>query len=175
LSVPITWDTALSATWSAVASQDHGAQQFASFVVYNEDTIAHSYTIDAYDSAGNSRGRGFTPVILPLQSFTDGTFGEGGTYGALISDVLPGLPPDIYKFIVDGGPGGVLSAVSFLQFDGPSATSLQVAFDTPPGVAATAKVAPANKAVRRVSPRQQRMKVTSRPLYKTLPRKTASR
>ena len=66
--------------------------------MYNVDTVAHRYTIDAYNSSGTFAGRGFTPVILPL-----GSLGEGGTYGARIKDVMPNLPPDIYKFVVDGG------------------------------------------------------------------------
>jgi hypothetical protein len=174
LSVPIAWDTDLWHTWSAVGT-DNAGSKLVSFVVYNQDVVAHRYAISAFDVDGNPAGTGFTPPIPPLQSFSDGSFGEGGTYGALIGDVLPNLPAGTFKFVIDGGSQEILSSVSFLQFDGPSATSLQVAFDTPPGSAALAKAAPTKKVVRRVSPRQQRTKATSKPQFKTLPRKTASR
>jgi hypothetical protein len=165
LSVPITWDTALSTTWSAVGI-DNGGSQLVSFVVYNEDTVAHSFTIDVYDSDGNFFSRGFTPTILPLQDLGGGSLGEGGTYGALLKNVV-NLPSGAFKVIVDGGPSSVLSAVSFLQFDGPSATSLQVAFDSPPGAAASALAA------RKASIQQRRMASTSKRVFKTLSKKNS--
>ena len=167
LSVPITWDTALSTTWSAVGI-DNGGSQLVSFVVYNEDTIAHSFTVDVYDADGLFFARGFTPVILPLEDLGGGNLGEGGTYGALLRDIV-NIPSGAFKVIVDGGPSGALSAVSFLQFDGPSATSLQVAVDTPPSAVATAMVA------RKASIRQRRMAASSKRVFNTLPKKNTSR
>ena len=168
--MPISWDTGISTTWSAVGN-DNGGTKLVSFVVYNEDTIAHSFTIDAYDIDGNFAGRGFTPVIPPLQSFSDGSLGEGGTYGALIGDVLPNLPAGTFKFVIDGGPQQVVSAVSFLQFDGPSATSLQVAYDTAPSAALSAKAVRARSA----TIRQRRVAHTSKQVFPTLSKKHTSR
>ncbi len=162
LSVPITWDHELSTTWSAVGI-DNGGSKLVSFVVYNEDTIAHSYRIDVFDEVGNNVSHGFTPSILPLQG------GEGGTYGDLLKNVVPNLPDGPFKIVVDGGPGGILSAVSFLQFIGPSATSLEVAFDSPPGSAALAKVG------RRSSVRQKHVKSSVRRQVRSLPKKTAAK
>jgi hypothetical protein len=103
-----------------------------SLVIYNEDTTATSYTVRVYDSTGSLAGTGTTPPIPPLQPLSTGSFGEGGTYGALLSDVIPTrLPPGVFKILVDGG--SKYSAVEVLQFNGQSATALQVAYDSAPG------------------------------------------
>ncbi len=54
--------------------------------------------------------------------------GEAGTYGAYLSQVVPNLPQGVCKILVDGG--AYLSAVEVLQFNGSSATTLQVAYDS---------------------------------------------
>ncbi len=133
LSVPIAWDDQLSSQWSGVINYD-GVTNVASFVVYNEDSTANSYTIDVYDENGNLAGSGATPSIPPLPS----SGGNGGTYAAVLSDVVPGLSPGFYKVLIDGG--SLLSAVEMLQINGQSATTLQVAFDSAPGTAAAVKL-----------------------------------
>ncbi len=130
LSVPISWDTELWTQWSAEGI-DNGSTQRVSFVIYNEDITATSYTVRVYDSTGSLAGTGTTPSIPPLHSLSDGSFGEGGTYGALLSDVISTpLPSRVFKVLVDGG--SKYSAVEVLQFDGMSATALQVAYDSAP-------------------------------------------
>ena len=70
-----------------------------------------------------------TPFIAPLRSFSDGSLGQGGTYGAYLSDIIgTPLPSGIFKILVDGGSR--YCAVEVLQFDGPSATTLQVVYDS---------------------------------------------
>ena len=131
LSVPISWDTELWTQWSAEGIDDGGTHR-VSLVIYNEDTTATSYTVRVYDSTGSLAGTGTTPPIPPLQPLSTGSFGEGGTYGALLSDVIPTrLPPGVFKILVDGG--SKYSAVEVLQFNGQSATALQVAYDSAPG------------------------------------------
>jgi hypothetical protein len=131
LSVPISWDTELWTQWSAEGIDDGGTHR-VSLVIYNEDMTATSYTVRVYDSTGSLAGTGTTPSIPPLQSLGNGSFGEGGTYGALLSDVISTrLPPGVFKVLVDGG--SKYSAVEVLQFNGQSATALQVAYDSAPG------------------------------------------
>jgi hypothetical protein len=73
--------------------------------------------------------------------------------------VVPNLPQGVLKVLVDGGK--YYSAVEVLQVDGPSATTLQVAYDSSPGSTVTA-------ALRRTAFRRLRVpsspKTVSRPL-----------
>jgi hypothetical protein len=136
LSVPISWDTELWTQWSAEGIDDGSAQR-VSLVIYNEDMTATSYTVRVYDSKGTLAGTGTTPPIPALQSLVNGSLGEGGTYGALLSDVIATrLPPGVFKVLVDGG--SKYSAVEVLQFNGQSATALQVAYDSAPSSPARA-------------------------------------
>jgi len=131
LSVPISWDTELWTQWSAEGIDDGGPHR-VSLVIYNEDINATSYTVRVYDSTGSLAGTGTTPLIPPLQPLSTGSFGEGGTYGALLSDVISTrLPAGVFKVLVDGG--SKYSAVEALQFNGLSATALQVGYDSAPG------------------------------------------
>lgn len=130
LSAPISWDTELWTRWSAEGIDD-GSTQRVSLAIYNEDITATSYTVRVYDSTGSLAGTGTTPLIPPLQSLPDGSLGQGGTYGALLSDVISSpLPSGVFKVLVDGG--WKYSAVEVLQFNGMSATALQVAYDSAP-------------------------------------------
>jgi hypothetical protein len=141
LSVPITWDTELSTQWSAEGIDDGSAHR-VSLAIYNEDVTAASYAIRVYDSTGSLAGTGATPSIPPLRALSDGSLGQGGTYGALLSDLVSTpLPPGVFKVVVDGG--SKYSAVEALQFNGPAATALQVAFDS--GSNSIARVAPAGR------------------------------
>ena len=133
LSVPLAFDNALSAQWSAVAIDD-GVKNVVGLVIYNEDTVAKSFTVNVYDSNGNLAGTGETPTIPPLQTGTGGS-GEGGTYATLLGDLVSNVPAGPIKILVDGGTA--LSAVVVLQIDGSSATTLQVGFDSAPGAAST--------------------------------------
>jgi hypothetical protein len=160
LSVPIAWDHAVSTQWSAVGIDDGGTHR-VSLAIYNEDVTATSYTISVYDSAGNLAGTGTTPSILPLQDLGGGSYGEGGTYGALLSDVVSPLPSGVFKVLIDGG--SLYSAVEVLQVNGPSATTLQVAYDSPPASTSGA-------AVRRPNVRKLRMASTPKPVFSPLPK-----
>jgi len=160
LSAPIAWDTALWTQWSAQGIDDGGANR-VSLVIYNEDETATSYTVRVYDSTGSLAGTGTTPSIPPLQSRGDGSFGEGGTYAALLSDLISTpLPPGIFKVLIDGG--SKYSAVEVLQFSRPSATALQVAYDSAPGSSSSA--APD----RRTGRRNLRVESMPKPMFSPL-------
>lgn len=160
LSVPIAWDTAVTTDWSAVGVDDGGAHR-VSLVVYNEDIAATSYKIDVFDSTGKLATSGTTPSIPPLQSLAGGAYGEGGTYAAMLSDVVTGaLPSGPFKILVDGG--SIYSAVEVLQFNGASATALQVGFDSQPDLTSSA-------AERRANLRRSRVASRPKTVFRVLP------
>ena len=152
LSVPIVWDTNLSSQWSAEGI-DNGSTHIVSLVIYNEETTAAAYAVRVYDSTGALKGTGTTLSIPPLQSLADGYYGQGGTLGVLLSEIVSPLPSGIFKIMVDGGTQ--LSAVEVLQFNGSSAATLQVAPDTAPtstGAAPNAKPATPRRLLPRSAP-----------------------
>ena len=132
LSVPIAWDTDLGTQWSAVGLDDGGARR-VSLVIYNEDIAPASYKVSVVDSSGRIVGSGTTPSIAPLQLLPGGAFGEGGVYAAMLSDVVATpLPRGPFKILIDGE--SIYCAVEVLQVNGPSATALQVAYESQPGL-----------------------------------------
>ena len=149
LSVPIAFDNAVWTQWSAVGINDNGPnpRHVMSLVIYNEDTTANVYTVSVFDSTGALIGSGMTPSVPPLKNLGNGNYGQGGTYGVYLSQVVPTLPQGVCKIVVNGGT--FYSAVEVLQFDGTSATTLQVAFDSAP--ASTVKNALQTSSVRRLS------------------------
>jgi len=165
LSVPITWDGADWTQWSAVGIEN-GADYRVSLVIYNEDTVAQRFAVQVFDSAGNLYTSGTTPIIPPLRNLGGGQYGEGGTYGVLLTDVVGDLPDDTYKILVDGG--SVYSAVEMLQIIGSSATTLQVAYDSAPGASAAAR------SVHRVSARKLHVGATPKQVFRTLPRHSST-
>jgi hypothetical protein len=121
LSVPISWDSAFSSFqpkgilpgWSASGTQD--ATHQIAFAICNQSRDPGTFTVRVFDSSGALVGQSFTPSI-PV----------GATRGFLLTDVIKTpLPAGILKIIIDGGAS--VSSVTFLQFEGDSATSLQVA------------------------------------------------
>jgi len=164
LSVPITWDDAVWTQWSAEGIDDGaGGTRHVSLVIYNEDQTATSFTVRVYNSAGTLVGTGTTPTINGLPTLSNGNLGEGGTYGALLSQVIKTpLPSGIFKILVDGG--SFYSAVEVLQVNGTSATTLQVAYDTAP--ASTASAAAAQQS----SIRRLRVESTPKRVFHELPK-----
>jgi hypothetical protein len=138
LSVPIAFDTAVWTQWSAVGLNDNGANPVhaMSLVIFNEDVTATTYTVSVFDSTGTLIGSANTPPIPPLKNLGNGSYGQGGTYGVYLSQLIPTLPQGVCKVLVSGGT--FYSAVEVLQFDSSSATTLQVAYDTAPS--STAKL-----------------------------------
>jgi hypothetical protein len=166
LSVPIAWDSAVWTQWSA-EGMDDGSTHRVSLVIYNEDQTATSYSVSVYNSAGTLVGSGTTPSIPPLHNLGNGNLGEGGTYGALLSDViLTPLPSGIFKVLVDGG--SLYSAVEMLQFNGLSATTLQVAYDSAPTSISSAAFSAA--VVRRPNVRRLGVASTPKPVFSALPK-----
>ena len=166
ISVPIVFDNATWTTWSAVGIND--STHKISLVVYNEDESATTYNVYAYDSAGNQVGSGTTPSVPAEALLADGSYGEGGTYGALLSDVIKTpLPSGVIKVLIDGGT--LYSGVEMLQVTGipgtnlTAATSLQVAYDNSPSTATSAVP------VRRKSARRFRVPSKPKTVFPALP------
>ena len=144
LSVPIAWDNEESLQWSAEGIDDGNVHR-VSLAIYNDDVVSTTpttFTVQVFDSNGNLAGTGVTPAIPPIPTFSDGSYGEGGTYAVALSDLISPLPSGIFKVLIDGG--SVYSAVVVLQMNGQSATSMQVAYDTAAGSSVTTSVRRAN-------------------------------
>ena len=127
LSVPILWDSSFSSFqpkgilpgWSASGISD--TTHLISFAICNQSRDAATFTVRVFDANGAMIGQSMTPSI-PV----------AGTRAFLLTDLIQTpLPAGILKVTVDGGSN--LSSVAFLQFDGDSATSLQVAPELAPG------------------------------------------
>jgi hypothetical protein len=123
LSVPISWDSTFSSfqppgilpRWSASGIDD--ATRQISFAICNQSRVEAAFNVRVFDGNGTLVGQSTTPSIP-----------AAGTRGFLLRDVIPtSLPAGILKVTVDGGLN--LSSVTFLQFDGDSATSLQAVYD----------------------------------------------
>jgi hypothetical protein len=140
VSVPISFDGAEWTQWSAVGI--NGSGQSVALAIYNADATANTYKISVFDSSGNLVGSGTTASIRPRPNLGNNTYGQGGTYGVFLSQIVPGLPQGVLKVVVDGG--SYYSVVEVLQFNGPSATALQVAYDSPPPAHAKAVFAGSN-------------------------------
>jgi hypothetical protein len=129
LSAPIVWDQSWSSQWSAEGIDD-GSTHLISLAFYNAATTATSYTVRIYGSQGALVGMGLTPPVPPLQSLAGSYYGQGGTLGVLLSQIVHPLPAGLFKIQIDGGTQP--SALEVLQFNGSSATTLQAAPDTAP-------------------------------------------
>lgn len=137
LSVPIAFDGSQWTQWSAQGI-DNGGSQRISLVIYNQGSVATIYTVRVYNSNGNLVGTGTTPAINGYSSVT----GEAGTFGALLSSIIPTtLPSGILKVFVDGGSNS--SSVLMLQVNGRAIAPLQVSYDTGTGVTAIPGPTPA--------------------------------
>jgi hypothetical protein len=126
LSVPIAWDSFYSLfqpkglwpRWSAAGIQD--ATHLISLAICNQSPMMAAFTVRVFDANGSLVGQSTTPPIVPA-----------GTRGFLLTDLIKtALPAGLLKVTVDGGSS--FSSVTFLQFEGDSATSLQTAYDSPP-------------------------------------------
>jgi hypothetical protein len=139
LSVPIAWAGSEWTQWSAVGYDDGTPLHRVSLVIANADTVSTTYNVSVYNSAGTLVGTATTPTIPSGENLGGGAYGPGGTSGVLLSDLVPGLAPDLYKILVDGGPK--YSLVEMLQINGPSATTLEVAYDSAPAAGGSARSA----------------------------------
>lgn len=167
LSVPITWDGAIWTDWSAVGMDDGGTNRL-SLVIDNEDVQPAAFTVYVYDTTGTLVGTGSTPTITQGRVVENGVLGAGGTYGVLLSDVVPGLPKGLFKVLVDGG--SIYSAVEMLQVSGTSATTLQVAPDSAPAASGSSATG-----VRRPDLRRLRMSSIPKPVFPALSKPADSR
>lgn len=132
LSVPISWDGLEQNQWSAEGLND--ATHLMSFAIYNADSSPGTYTITVYDSNGNLVGTGTGPST-PLAPLKNDAYGTGGVWAQLLSSaVSTTLPQGMLKVVFSAS---TVSDVMVLQFDGPSATTLQVGQDATPGGSAS--------------------------------------
>jgi hypothetical protein len=169
VSVPMVFDGYASTTWSAVGIND--STHVMSLVICNEDVSATTYNVYVYDSStGALVATGTTPSVPPEPLLADGSYGEGGTYGALLSDIKfsAPLPTGVIKVLIDGGT--LYSGVVMLQVTGlpggtqTAATSLQVAYDSSPTTATSAVP------IRRKSARRFRVPPTPKTVFPALPK-----
>ena len=144
-SVPISWDSAFSSFqpkgilpgWSASGVND--ATHKISFAICNQSRAATTFTVRVFDGNGALVGQSTTPSIPIL-----------GTVGYLLTDLIrTPLPAGILKVAIDGGSN--VSSVAFFQFDGDSATNLQVSPELPRGSTFTG-VAALQEGVSRLRP-----------------------
>jgi hypothetical protein len=126
-SLPISWDYVFSsfqpkgigAGWSASGIND--ATHLISLAICNQSRDAATFTVRVFDANGSLVGQSTTQSIPVL-----------ATAGFLLRDLIrTPLPGGILKVTVDGGSN--VSSVAFFQFDGDSATSVQVAPELPAG------------------------------------------
>ena len=126
-SVPISWDSAFSSFqpkgiltgWSASGVND--ATHKISFAICNQSRAATTFNVRVFDANGALIGQATTPSIPVLS-----------TVGFLLTDLIrTPLPAGILKVAIDGGAD--LSSVAVFQFDGNSATNLQVSPELPRG------------------------------------------
>jgi len=153
LSVPLAEDNSFWTQFSGVGIDDQ-VSNYVSIVVNNEDitqTTPTSFTVQVFDSNGKLAASGTTPPIAAVTVDSSGNLLQGGTYGALVSQIVTSpLPSGPFKVLIDSG--GVLCSAEMLQTSGPSATSVAVAYDVSADVTATsasqqkAKAAAARKA-----------------------------
>lgn len=158
LSVPIAWDGSSWTQWSGVGYED-GKTNRVSLVISNADTVSTTYTVSVYDSTGTFVSSATTPSIPSGENLGGGAYGPGGSTGVLLADLFPGLAPDLYKILVDGG--SKYSLVEMLQINGSSATTLQVAYDSAPATTSTATA-------RRENASRLRVASTPRPVVRGL-------
>ena len=127
LSVPIAWDGAVWTQWSAVGIDDGGAHR-VSLVIYNEDLTATNYTVQCLQQRGNPCRVGHDAFDSPVAEFRG--WGRRDIRGTSVEcdydAVAVGRLQDPRRRRV------AYSAVEMLQINGPSATTLQVAYDTAP-------------------------------------------
>jgi hypothetical protein len=124
-SVPISWDNVFSSFqprgigsgWSASGIND--STHVISFAICNQSRDPATFNVRVFDANGSLVGQGTTPLIVPA-----------GALGFLLTDLVgTPLPGGILKVTIEGGSN--VSSVAFFQFDGDSATSLQVAPESP--------------------------------------------
>ena len=98
----------------------------------------------------NGSSKRVSVVVFNEGKNAAGYISSYGTYGALLSEVIgTPLPSGIFKVLVDGGIA--YSAVEVLQFDGTSATTLAVGYDSAPGARAAAASGGKTRSARMVS------------------------
>jgi hypothetical protein len=136
LSAPIVWDNAPITTQWTAQGVDDGDQHKVSFVVYNQGRQSADFVFRIYDSKGHFVETGVTKSVPCMPLLPSGIYGEAGTYGDLVANVIKRpLPSGLFKIVIDGG-ASIPSAVQMLQFDGTAATTMQVMSDGPPGTTA---------------------------------------
>ena len=144
LSVPLAYDYDFNSQFSGVGIDNNGSNR-VSIVVNNQDfslTTPSAFLVQVFDGNGTLAASGMTPAInpVPVDSTTGNPYGQGGTYGALLScasgcPITSPLPSGPFKVLIDGG--GIEASTEMLQIDGTSATTVAMAYDVSSGVTAT--------------------------------------
>jgi hypothetical protein len=129
LSAPVVWDSATWNGWSSIGIDDGKAGgDTVSFVVYNlaDDGLAHTYTLNVYDSTGALYSTGTTPSVPYL-----------GSYAAGVRQVISNVPTGVFKLQLVASSSTQYTAFEALQFHGTTATTLVSAWENPVVAAAS--------------------------------------
>jgi len=134
LSAPVVWDPYTWNVWSSIGIDDgkggvgNGGTDTLSFVIYNlaDDQLAHTYTLNVYDSTGALYSSGTTASVPYL-----------GSYAAVLKQVISNLPSGPFKLQL-AGASTQYAIFEVLQFHGPSATTLVSGTETLPAASAAA-------------------------------------
>lgn len=135
LSAPVVWDSQTWNGWSSVGIDDGKAGgDTVSFVVYNlaDDALAHTYTLNVFDSTGKLYSTGTTASVPYLAS-----------YAAGVRQVISNLPTGEFKLQLVSAAPTQYTAFEALQFHGATATTLVSAWENPVATAAAAASVPA--------------------------------
>jgi hypothetical protein len=132
LSAPVVWDAQTWTGWSSIGIDDgkQGGDTVA-FVVYNlaDDQLAHTYTLNIYDSTGKLFSTGTTGLVQYL-----------GTYAKGVRDVISNVPTGEFKLQLVAAANQWV-AFEALQFHGTTATTLVSAWENPVVTTGTASAA----------------------------------
>lgn len=122
LSAPVVWDSQTWTGWSSIGIDDGklGGDTVA-FVVYNlaDDQLAHTYTLNVYDSTGAL----YTTVTTPSVPYL-------GCKAWGVRDVVSNVPTGEFKLQLVAAATQYV-AFEALQFHGPTATTLVSAWENP--------------------------------------------
>jgi len=167
LSVPLAYDYDFWSQFSGVGIDDNASNR-VSIVVNNQDyslTTPSTFMVQVFDSNGNLAASGTTPALNPVLVDNTGTpYGQGGTYGALLSQIVTSpLPSGPFKVLIDGG--GLIFSAEMLQINGTSATTVAMSYDVSSGLTASNASKPTAQKARIATLRKARAQAATKKVF----------
>ena len=166
LSVPLAFDYQFNSQFWGVGIDDNASNR-VSIVVNNQDTTDAAFTVEVFDKNGNLAASGMTPVLsaVPCCDSNGNLYGQGGTYGALLSQVVTSpLPSGPFKVLIDGG--GIYAATEMLQINGTSATTVAMYYDVSANASVDVNKVKAQKAAKLATLRKARAEAAAKKVYR---------